>query len=108
MSECCLSGFQWEGTPNGQETKLAENNSYMIGEGSEVAILVIADLFGWTFVNTRLLCDAYAKEVGATVYMPDLYDLFSGLLFQVFQDPNSDPEQLRWTSNQPGRSARPY
>ena len=84
MSECCLSGFQWEGAPKGHDTKLAENNSYIIGEASDIAILVIADLFGWTFVNTRLLCDAYAKEVGATVYMPGLYELFLELHFQAF------------------------
>ncbi|KAH7122655.1 Alpha/Beta hydrolase protein [Dendryphion nanum] len=73
MSECCLVGFKWKGTPVGNETKLGSNDSYIVGESSDIAVLVIADLFGWTFVNTRLLCDAYAKEIGATVYMPDFF-----------------------------------
>jgi dienelactone hydrolase len=37
-----------------------------------VAIIVIHDLYGWTFPNIRLLADHYAAEVGATVYVPDL------------------------------------
>jgi len=72
MSECCLKGFRWEGTPKGQDSKLAGNNCYVTGSNSEVAILVVHDLFGWTFPNTRLLADHYAEEVGATVYVPDL------------------------------------
>ncbi|KAJ5098626.1 hypothetical protein N7532_005627 [Penicillium argentinense] len=45
----------------------------MIGSNSDVAILVIHDLFGWTFPNIRLLADAYAEEVNATVYVPDFF-----------------------------------
>lgn len=82
--KCCISGFQWDnGTPTGHETTLANMKTYMAqapstsssesgGPGEGVAILFIHDAFGWTFVNERLLCDAYAQEVGATVYMPDL------------------------------------
>lgn len=102
VTECCISGFQWDGTPTGKEGRIAENDTYVVGESQKVAILVIAgmleygyrssapccrpsilnclpltdcdhaDLFGWTFTNTRLLCDAYAAETPATVYMPDL------------------------------------
>lgn len=35
--------------------------------------LLPLDLFGWTFTNTRLLCDTYATGAEATVYMPDLF-----------------------------------
>ena len=73
--ESCLSGFEWDGTPVGKEGKLGTNDSYIVGDNEDVAILVIADLFGWTFINERLLCDHYAKEADATVYMPDLYYL---------------------------------
>ncbi|CRG87550.1 hypothetical protein PISL3812_04568 [Talaromyces islandicus] len=45
-----------------------------------IAILVIHDLFGWTFPNTRLLADHLADEVGATVYVPDF---FGGEIFPV-------------------------
>ncbi|KIX93007.1 uncharacterized protein Z520_11280 [Fonsecaea multimorphosa CBS 102226] len=35
--------------------------------------MIIHDLFGWTFRNTRLLADHYAKEADATVYVPDFF-----------------------------------
>ncbi|KAF2102786.1 dienelactone hydrolase family protein [Rhizodiscina lignyota] len=69
-SECCLRGFEWDGTPIGKEAKLADNNAYITGSNSKIAIMVIADLFGW---NTRLLSDHYAKEADATVYLPDFF-----------------------------------
>lgn len=34
--------------------------------------MIIHDLYGWEFTNTRLLADHYADEVNATVYVPDL------------------------------------
>ncbi|KAK7184084.1 hypothetical protein DPSP01_001274 [Paraphaeosphaeria sporulosa] len=73
VTECCISGFQWDGTPIGSEGRIADNNAYIVGDSNKVAILVIADLFGWSFTNTRLLCDAYAAETPATVYMPDFF-----------------------------------
>jgi hypothetical protein len=72
MSECCISGFQWDGTPTGVESMLANNKAYVVGSNPDIAILVVSDLFGWTFVNERLLSDHYAKEADATVYLPDL------------------------------------
>lgn len=73
MKECCLKGFSWNGTPAGKEGTLANNKTYITGSNSEVAILIIADGFGWTMPNSRLIADHYAQEIGATVYMPDLY-----------------------------------
>ena len=72
MSSCCLSGFEWSGTPVGKETKLANNDAYVTGTNKDAAILLIHDVYGWTFGNTRLLADHFANEVGATVYVPDL------------------------------------
>lgn len=72
MSECCISGFQWDATPIGTETTLQDRKAYVTGSSSSVAILILHDLFGWTFKNTRILADHYSKEVGATVYIPDL------------------------------------
>lgn len=73
MSECCLRGFQWEDQPCGKDGKLGGLDCYVTGtEDSQVAILVLHDLYGWTFPNTRLLADHYAKEIGAKVYVPDL------------------------------------
>lgn len=72
MSDCCAKGFKWDGVPKGHKLTLSDNAAYVTGSNSEVAILVIHDLFGWTFPNIRLLADAYAEEVDATVYVPDL------------------------------------
>jgi hypothetical protein len=72
MSKCCVQGFQWEGTPAGKEATLAQNKAYITGSSSDVAILLIHDLFGWTFPNLRLLADHYGKKTPATVYLPDL------------------------------------
>ncbi|KAB2573411.1 Hydrolase tropI [Lasiodiplodia theobromae] len=35
--------------------------------------MIIHDLYGWTFSNTRILADHYAQEVDATVYVPDFF-----------------------------------
>ena len=68
----CVAGSLWDGTPAGVETKLGSNNAYKVGDNPDVAILLIHDLFGWTFKNLRLLADYYAQGIGATVWMPDL------------------------------------
>lgn len=73
MSQCCLSGFKWDGKPIGTETKIGKNDTYVTGSNKEVAILMAHDIFGWTFPNARLLADHYAKEAGATVYLPDFF-----------------------------------
>ena len=68
----CLRASFWEGTPTGEETKLGKNQAYKAGNNTEYAILFVHDAAGWTFQNARLLADYFAKEVGATVFMPDL------------------------------------
>lgn len=73
MQKCCIEGFEWNGTPAGTEGKLGNNNTYVTGSNGDVAILMIHDAFGWTFTNNRVLADHYAREVNATVYLPDLY-----------------------------------
>ncbi|KAE8382502.1 Alpha/Beta hydrolase protein [Aspergillus bertholletiae] len=73
MGDCCLKGFRWNGEPAGQETTLAGRSCYKTGTNPNVAILVVHDLFGWTFPNTRLLSDHLAEEVGCTVYVPDFF-----------------------------------
>jgi dienelactone hydrolase len=73
ISPCCLQGFQWSGTPTGTVGRLASNDAYITGDNPDVAIMVIHDLFGWEFPNTRLLADHLAREAGATVYVPDFF-----------------------------------
>jgi dienelactone hydrolase len=69
---CCLRGFKWDDTPKGREESLGDQKYYVAGSNSDVAIMVVHDLYGWTFPNVRLLADQFAAEVGATVYVPDL------------------------------------
>ncbi|KAF3026751.1 hypothetical protein E8E14_014812 [Neopestalotiopsis sp. 37M] len=73
VSECCVQGFTWDGTPTGRTGKLASNDTYITGNNPDKAIMIIHDLFGWTFNNLRLLADHYARETGATVYLPDFF-----------------------------------
>ncbi|KAF2471711.1 uncharacterized protein BDR25DRAFT_367477 [Lindgomyces ingoldianus] len=68
MSECCKTGFSWGGKPVGTETTLAKNNVSVNGTPKSVAVLIVHDIFGWTFENLRLLAGHFAKEVYATVY----------------------------------------
>ncbi|KAK4207431.1 putative hydrolase [Rhypophila decipiens] len=73
MSSCCLKGFKWDSKPQGRETTVNGLSCYVAGDNPDVAIMVIHDLYGWTFPNIRLLADHYATEVGVTVYVPDLF-----------------------------------
>lgn len=73
VRSCCLTGFQWSGTPTGHVGKLAGNQTYITGTNKHAAILLIHDAFGWEFPNVRLLADHFAREADATVYVPDFF-----------------------------------
>ncbi|KAF2720179.1 dienelactone hydrolase family protein [Polychaeton citri CBS 116435] len=73
VPDCCVKGFKWDGVPTGGTAKLGTNDCYLAGNDPDTAILLIHDLLGWKFPNTRLLADHYAAEVGATVYVPDFF-----------------------------------
>ncbi|KAI0413975.1 dienelactone hydrolase [Xylaria grammica] len=73
FNPCCLKTFTWGGTPPGTETKLAGNDCYVTGRNNETAILIVHDLFGWKYPNVRLLADHFAREINATVYVPDFF-----------------------------------
>ena len=34
-------------------------------------IVIIPDMFGWDFINNRLITDEYAEKLGRVVYLPD-------------------------------------
>ncbi|KAL6718567.1 hypothetical protein ACLMJK_004659 [Lecanora helva] len=72
MAQCCLTGFKWDGERAGTDGKLSNNNTYITGSNKDVAILMIHDIFGWTFPNLRLLADHFAEEIGATVFNGDV------------------------------------
>ena len=71
--ENCKIGFNWDGTPTGTESKVGDlNKAYVTGTNKDAAVLLIHDIYGWTFPNLRLLADHFAKEANVTVYLPDL------------------------------------
>ncbi|KIW20476.1 hypothetical protein PV08_01051 [Exophiala spinifera] len=72
--ECCYKGFFWDKTPVGREDTLAGYPTYITGTNPDAALMIIHDMFGWTFLNTRVLADFYAKEADVTVYVPDFFD----------------------------------
>lgn len=74
MSDCCKSGFKWDAQPTGTESKLGELDTYIAGSSQSAAVLIVADIFGWTLPNIRIIADHFAKEANATVYIPDFFD----------------------------------
>jgi len=65
------------GTPKGNEQQIAGVNAYVSlptsGITPRASLLVIADIAGWEFPNSRLICDEYAEK-GFKVYMPDFFN----------------------------------
>ncbi|KAF2649866.1 dienelactone hydrolase family protein [Lophiostoma macrostomum CBS 122681] len=75
MSVCedCKKGFNWNGETVGTETTIGESQTYVTGTSKSAAILLVHDIFGWTFPNLRILADHFAKECNATVYIPNYF-----------------------------------
>lgn len=64
--DCCIKAHFHKGTPVGSEGKLGSLDAYITGpESSDKAILMIADFWGWSLNNTRVLADKYAQGIGA-------------------------------------------
>jgi dienelactone hydrolase len=75
MCPGCVSGFTHDGTPKGTTGTIANLPTYIAKPTSTPAkpgiIVLITDVFGWEFVNCRILADKYAEMSGRTVYVPD-------------------------------------
>jgi len=72
VDDCCKTAFLWDGKPTGHEGTVGKNAAYITGTNEDVAVLLIPDLFGWTFTNLRLLADHFANEANCTCYVVDL------------------------------------
>lgn len=70
----CFSGSLHEGAPTGIDVDLDGVPAYYAAppSASTKAIVMLSDVFGHTFVNARLLADAYALA-GFHVYLPDYF-----------------------------------
>ncbi|KAI9676975.1 MAG: hypothetical protein M1817_006814 [Caeruleum heppii] len=71
----CVAGVVRSGKLSGHETKIHGFDTY-ISEPKASAppkgiVVIVCDVFGWTFPNTRLLADDYAKKGNFIVYVPD-------------------------------------
>jgi len=75
-NECCKTGVPDEGVPTGDTTKIADLDVYIAetaGGFNGKAVLYLTDIFGWAFLNNRLLADDFAKLANVRVYIPDFF-----------------------------------
>ncbi|KAI1320890.1 dienelactone hydrolase family protein [Xylariaceae sp. FL0255] len=74
----CFTGGIHEGKPTGTVTKLHGLDVYIAepatGNAPKGIIVLIPDIFGWDFVNIRLMADGFAKKKDYRVYAPDFMD----------------------------------
>ncbi|KAK9470249.1 Alpha/Beta hydrolase protein [Dipodascopsis tothii] len=70
----CIKGTIHKGQPVGTETPTFGLETYVTSaDAPKGTVVMLADIFGWKMANSRLLADAYAKEGGYRVYLPDLF-----------------------------------
>ncbi|KAI1436502.1 dienelactone hydrolase family protein [Xylaria sp. CBS 124048] len=71
----CFKGGVHEGKPTGTVAKLHGLDVYIAepasGNAPKGIIVLIPDIFGWAFVNIRLMADGFAKKKDYRVYVPD-------------------------------------
>lgn len=90
--DCCKQGYFHKGTAKGNETKIGAHDVYVTGsEKADKAIVIVADVYGWDLINTRVLADKYSEALNARVYLPDF---FHGESLTAFKkaNPDKDPD----------------
>ncbi|KAL8283307.1 hypothetical protein RQP46_005717 [Phenoliferia psychrophenolica] len=77
LGPCCFTGAIHAGDPKGSFETIGGIETYVAlptGEHDKtVAILLLTDVCGSTFVNNKLLADSFAAN-GFATYVPDLFD----------------------------------
>jgi dienelactone hydrolase len=78
----CVTGAIHDGSPKGKVDQVADLPAYIAEPPSNTdktpgIIVIVPDIFGWDFINSRLLADDYAEKTGKTVYLPDF--MFGGV-----------------------------
>jgi hypothetical protein len=64
--DCCVKAHYHKGTPVGSESKIGDLDTYVTGSKSATkAVLMVADVWGWSLNNARVLADRYAEAIGA-------------------------------------------
>ena len=75
----CFKGSLDDGTPTGEETKIAGLDVYVARPkeaapaGKGKAVVLCTDIFGWKLVNVRLVADEMASRLGHEVLVPDFF-----------------------------------
>ncbi|KAH7124671.1 hypothetical protein EDB81DRAFT_951656 [Dactylonectria macrodidyma] len=71
----CFRGAVHAGEPRGQAMRLHGLNAYVTeptgGRQVKGIIVIIPDIFGWEFINSRILADHYADKGDYKVILPD-------------------------------------
>ncbi|KAF4994006.1 hypothetical protein FDECE_13254 [Fusarium decemcellulare] len=71
----CFRGAVQHGQPRGQVIRLHGRNAYVTeptgGRQVKGIIVIIPDIFGWEFINSRILADHYADKGDYKVILPD-------------------------------------
>jgi len=72
----CVEGHVHKGKATGTIEVIGGLNTYVAkaAHPNGKAVLFLHDAFGLPFINNQLLSDVYAKESGANVYLPDLFE----------------------------------
>ncbi|KAL1297365.1 hypothetical protein AAFC00_004905 [Neodothiora populina] len=79
LKPCCATGSLHTGAPTGEVSKLHGFDTYIAVppggvEAAKGIVVVLPDIFGWTFPNNRILADDYARKGGFSVLLPDFMD----------------------------------
>ncbi|KAI9159085.1 Hydrolase tropI [Paramyrothecium foliicola] len=99
------SEFDIFGTYHWRQTYKNPAVGHLDGSNLNVAVVLIPDLFGWAFTNSRLLADHFAREIDATVFVPDFFGGES-LPLDLLLAEKWDQLDLRGFLQRNGRGAR--
>ncbi|EWC46597.1 hypothetical protein DRE_04084 [Drechslerella stenobrocha 248] len=77
-STCCMRGSIHAGSTTGTEQVVHGLQTYVASPADPSSpvkgtVVIIADAFGWDFINLRLLADSYARRGGFRVLLPDFH-----------------------------------
>jgi len=75
LCENCTKGFRLDGEPTGT---MQPDGSYLAAASAdgrtEVAIVLLTDVFGLPLKNCKIMADNFAKELAVDVWIPDLFN----------------------------------
>lgn len=89
LKSCCATGSLHTGIPTGSIAKLHGLDCYISAPTGPTkgVVVIIADALGWTFPNSRILADDYAKH-GFRVYLPEF--MVRHLYFEIVITKSTD------------------